>query len=90
LEAVEAIEKYRPQVAVASWLTQKYVRGDTQGFSDGTDEEKIVIFVDTYIHIGNAGSHATKRILRYPHMEYKFDWLITRSLPPEDNVIYVW
>lgn len=55
----------------------------------GVDEGKLIKQVETYIHIGNRHPHK-KRILKYPHEEYQFPWLVSRAQYPEDNVIFVW
>ncbi|EAO3414744.1 hypothetical protein E3L83_19410 [Salmonella enterica] len=65
LEAVKAVRKYRPQVVVASWATQKF-RADRfcmRGNADGVDELRILPMIDDYIFVGNTGQHGDKMIL---------------------------
>lgn len=88
-EAKKAIKKYKPKVAVACWLTQILRSNSEQGSFYGADEEWIINNVDCYIHIGNRQPHQ-KRILKEPHEEYQFPWLVSRASHPEDNIIYVW
>ena len=56
----------------------------------GVDEAKILSRVSTYIHIGNAISHADKRLRREQHKTYRFPWIISRSANAAADVIYVW
>lgn len=92
LEAVEAVEKYKPQVVIASWLTQKYQAGDeSKGVNSsiyGAKESEILDRVETYIHVGSKSSHGDKRILQYPHEEVILPGLITRGAG--QSIIYVW
>ena len=91
--AINAVRKYKPQVVIASWVTQKYKDGDKgndQSSVYGVDEVELIGLVQAYIHIGNLGSHNLKRALDLPHKVYRFPWLVSRSIQPQDNVIYVW
>ncbi|EAM6792406.1 hypothetical protein E0G74_01435 [Salmonella enterica] len=65
LEAIKAVRKYRPQVVVASWVTQKF-RADRfcmRGNADGVDELRLLELVDEYVLIGNTAQHADKMII---------------------------
>lgn len=88
-EAVAAVKKHKPEVVIASWLTQKK-RGDSDGNPFGAEEERILKCCKTYIHIGNAVVHGSKRILDQRHKSYYFPWLVSRAEFPDQNVIYVW
>jgi hypothetical protein len=90
LDAIAAVKKYQPQVVVGSFITEKWYKGGATGNMFGPEEEDILAGTDCYIHIGNEVTHATKRIRKYPHETLKFDWLITKSMYPDQNVIYVW
>lgn len=87
--AEEAIEKYKPKVVVACWVTQLYMPDSDQGSVYGVDEDWVLANVDTYIHIGNRQVHQ-KRILKHPHEEFQFPWVFSRGSVPKDNVIYIW
>jgi len=93
-DALEAVEGLQPKVAIASWLTQfvspEECVPETQGSVYGADESAIIEQVEMYIHIGNDGSHAQKKVLSLPHEKFYFPWLISRSADPTKNVIYVW
>lgn len=88
----DAILKYKPDVVIASWVTQLWLgpKDNANGSVYGIDEGWILDHCRTYIHIGNASVHGAKRILSHKHDEYKFDWLYSRSLDQNNCVIYVW
>ncbi len=90
IDAEAAVEKYKPEIVVASWLTQKHHAGDPDGFEFGPEEIRIVRQVKSYIVIGNSVIHGSKRIRRLKHKEYKHPWLVSRGFEQEKNVIYVW
>ncbi len=89
IDAVTAIKKYRPGVVVGAYITQKY-NGGAGGNMYGPEEEDILGESRCYVHIGNEKTHGDKRIRRHPHQALQFDWLVTRSMRPDSNVIYVW
>lgn len=93
-DAVTAVDQNRPQVVVASWLTQSFAPGDAEaGIGSsvfGADEGLIIGKCDTYIHIGNANVHGDKRALALPHETHSFPWLVSRAADQAKNVIYVW
>ena len=89
-EANVAVDICKPQVIVASWATQLY--SPTGGGSVyGINEEDLLSKVETYIHVGNENTHSTKQILNtHPsYRAYKFEWLISRSMDRDNNIIYV-
>jgi hypothetical protein len=95
LDAVGAVEKFRPKAVVASWLTRKFIAGvDRPGKAEasiyGAEEEKILAATGLYIHIGNALVHRGKTILARPHETYRFPWLVSRSRWPQEDCIWVW
>lgn len=93
MDAETAVRKLKPAVVVASWLTQKYRNGDPPDFGAsvwGADENYILQNCALYIFIGNEHTHRDKRILAKPHETHKPDWLVSRALRPEQNVIWIW
>lgn len=93
MEGSDAIKKYKPDVVIGCWVTQIYKEedGPTQASSMfGFDEEFIIKNVKKYIVIGNEKVHGTKRILSESHQTLKFPWLFSRSVYPDDNLIYIW
>ena len=89
MEANDAVRIFKPRVVIGAWITHKWV-GGTIGNMNGPTEEDIISRVETYIHIGNHRVHDEKPALRLPHECVTFPWLISRSLTPESNAIWVW
>lgn len=94
-EANEAVKYFKPEVVVASWVTQKFIvgkdlEGEAQASIHGVNEISLLKKVKRYIFIGNESSHGKKRILDKPHQTFKFPRLVSRARYPEQNVIYVW
>ncbi len=87
--ALKAIKKFKPEIVIASWVTQIYRSDSELGNVYGVDENKLLKDVDMYIHIGNRVPHK-KRILTLMHKQYQFPWLFSRGERKKDNVIYVW
>jgi len=92
LDAIAAIDAYKPSVVIGSWITHKYDEKQHHrgGNAFGVDEFIVINRVNKYIMIGNEIVHALKPALELPHKEYKFPWLFSRSLKYENNIIYVW
>lgn len=91
LDGIEAIKKYRPKTVVACWVTQKWKPGMKDGNALGVEEELIFANgVEKYIHVGNEKTHASKVILdKFPHKRYYNEFIISRSMSREENVIYI-
>lgn len=89
-EALAAVRKYRPQVVIGCYITQKWQLGDLQGSDYGVEEDKMLRLISTYIHVGNLQSHGDKRLLQLPHQVYQPPWLVSRSPNPASNLIYIW
>lgn len=92
LDAAAAVEKHKPQVVVASWVTHKYrpERHSAKGNPDGVDEEALIESCDTYIFIGNRSVHAGKSIWSLPHEIIEPDWLFSRAANGSPDFIAVW
>lgn len=90
LEARYAIDKYKPEIVVGSWVTQKWLSPKDNGAGSvfGVNEE-YVIRNAKYILIGHDNIHKQKRIMAYPHKEYRFPWLVSRS-HRTGNMIAIW
>lgn len=89
-DAEAAVLARKPDVVVASWVTERFLDGSSEGNIHGPVEENIVANCQTYIFIGNEGVHGQKRILSLPHSTFKFPWLVSRSANQTSNVIYTW
>lgn len=94
-EANEAVDVLKPKVVVASYATQKYLPGDEGPPAIGScivgiDELAMLPKIETYILVGNDRSHADKRIGKFPHETFRFDWIVTRAVDQSTNFIRVW
>jgi len=96
LSANEAVILYQPKTVMACWVTQCFdmslPKDEIQvGNLHGTDEIKMFRDgIEKYIHIGNTITHGAKRILdKIPHRKIKADWLVSRSMSREQNIIYL-
>lgn len=89
-DAQTAVLNRRPDVVVASWVTQRCLPGETSGNMHGPREEEILKHCGQYIFIGNENIHGDKRIMSLPHETFKFSWLVSRAADQSKNVIYVW
>jgi len=90
LEAMEAIDKYRPDVVVASWVTQIGDETIPDSCTWGVNELLLLQKVKTYIVIGNDNVHGGKMILQLPHLTFRPTWLRSRASDPTKEVIHVW
>jgi hypothetical protein len=86
-DAIEAIEYYKPKTVIGAFITHKF--NGVSGNARGPVEGKILRLVNRYIHIGNNQVHGNKPILKHPHQELYFNWLITRGFSQIDNRILI-
>jgi hypothetical protein len=77
LEAMDAVEKYKPQVVIGSYITKPYDGKDGNMYAP--DERDILKAVDTYIHIGDLDTHADKPLMKKKFECIEPDWLIVRG-----------
>lgn len=92
LEAYEAVRKHKPAVVVGAWVTHKGHK-DGDGSPYGVNEKRLFDrhCVKKYVVVGNEATHGDKPLLRrLTHRAWYAPWLVTRSLQPDKNVIYVW
>lgn len=90
-DAKVAIARHKPKLVVAAWVTHKY--NPKEHWREGNQfgvEEKPILKVADYIHIGNRHVHRYKPILELEHEEYEFPWLVSRALNGAPNFIAVW
>jgi hypothetical protein len=93
LDALEAIKKYKPQVVVASWITQWISPDEPQtsgGSVYGIKEDEMLEKVEQYIMIGNLKIHGDKKILAREHTIFKPLFIRSRASYPEDDAIFLW
>lgn len=94
LTALEAVEKYKPKVVVAAWVTHRFNEKapEREGNQYGVDEGKLLgkPFVKRYIFVGHERVHRKKPILERKHDTYKGSFLHGRPTDREGNVVWVW
>ena len=92
LDAAEAIAHHRPQVVIASWVTQRCqdAHVGAVGSVFGVDEAAVIADVETYILIGNTNVHAHKVIWALPHERLTPDWLFSRAFNGSADFIAIW
>jgi len=94
IDALEAVQKYRPQVVVASWVTHwvdatKPVKNDV-GNMYGVKEDEILKLVETYILIGNKNIHEYKPIMERDHLEIQAPFVKSRAQDASLDRIFIW
>lgn len=92
LNAAEAVERYRPRVVIASWVTHRYRadRPEAGGSMFGVDEEDIIASCEEYIFIGNSRVHAGKSVWALSHERLEYDWLFSRAFNGSPDFIATW
>lgn len=91
LTAYRAIEKYKPEVVIGCWVTEK-ARGRKIGSGYGVEEDKILDRVGTYIHCGNSANplHSKKYIRKFKHWTIEADWLLDKASLRGPSQIKIW
>lgn len=93
LDGLMAVRAMRPEVVIASWVTEYGLVG-RPGMPDHTSDlgvrETALVDEAAYILIGNRSAHGAKRILDLPHEEHAPPWLVSRSADPVGDRIWSW
>jgi hypothetical protein len=91
LTAYQAVEKYKPQVVIGCWVTEKN-RHKRQGSGYGVEEDKIIDRVETYIHTGSSMNplHSKKWIAKFQHWTIEADWLFDRGSTKGPSQLKIW
>jgi hypothetical protein len=85
LEAVEAVNKYKPQVVLGAYITNKWIEEKKIGNFWGVDEPLLLKKIKQYIHIGDLSTHSYKPLMQVRHVtysKYHVPWLIIRGQNP--------
>lgn len=94
LDALSAVATHRPEVVVASWVTEWLDPAKPAppqgGNMYGVKEDEIVAGGRTYILIGNVKVHGAKKIMALPHQEHALPFLRSRATCPELDRVWVW
>lgn len=91
LDALEAIKKYKPEIVIGTYVTNKWKDGDKDGFCNGADHDEFwkLDYLKKYIMVGNKRVHLNHTFLKNKHEEIYEPWLISRS-EQTLNRIFVW
>lgn len=88
-EANEAVNYFKPDMVIGSWITEKY-RGGDNGSMWGVDEETMLSKIKYYIHIGNDNTHNYKFVFQNSTQEtFRFPWLVSRGRDKSKNHIKI-
>lgn len=89
LEALEAVEKYKPDTVLACFGTHKWKPGMKSGFEFGVDYEEIWKKVNRIILVGNDRIHGENPMMKKKHREVvKYGFLCRTTKVP--TKIYIW
>lgn len=92
LEALEAVEKYSPQVVFGTYVTERFRPGDPPSKKAsiyGVDESAILRRVETYIVVGSEAVNGGKKIHCVPHQVVRPPGAVSRGRPGTE-VAYIW
>lgn len=92
LDALAAVKKYQPDIAIGCWVTHRYnpARHELGGNADGVDEEALLDRCPVYVLIGNEKVHAAKTIWQRPHTIHYPPWLFSRAFNGTRDFIAIW
>lgn len=94
LSALEAVEKYKPEVVVAAWVTHRFdpKRVKLGGNPHGVEEGKLLDkpSVRRYVFFGHETIHEQKRILGRPHETLTAPFLVSRAMQRGRNLVWIW
>jgi hypothetical protein len=93
IDGLAAIDKYKPEVVIASWVTQWVDPNNPnppEGSIFGVKEDVLLSKKVIYLFIGNLGVHRQKAILRQPHRELNLPFVRSRAIDPSLNRIFIW
>jgi hypothetical protein len=89
IDGNSAIVKYKPDVTIACWVSQKIEIDRTKNYKDlRVDEEEIIKNTGEYIFIGNENTHKNKTILKLPHETIPIEFVSRNGF--EGNIIWSW
>jgi len=89
LDALSAVEKYKPYQVFGSYITHKY--NGINGNADGVNEELMLTKIQRYVMLGNlhVEAHATKPLLSKPHQQIHSPFIIARAQNQNYNRFFV-
>ena len=95
LEAFEAIDKYKPDILIGSYITH-YInpkQPEKGGYDHAPNEVEMSKLVKKYYMLGNQHTHRHNRLLTNPKVKttnVQEPWIMTRSENTEKNALFIW
>jgi hypothetical protein len=90
MEATEAIRHYASDTAFGCFITHRFDDATQSGNVYGPDTMGFLKLLKMYVMVGNLKTHRNEPLLKLPHEELQFPWLITRAADQSLNRIFVW
>jgi hypothetical protein len=89
LDAISAVERYKPDIVIGSYITHKWDDSSQSGNWWGVDTLKLTEMVPEYLMIGNLNTHRNDPAMKQLDHVERHDFLFTRG---EDNTsaIFCW
>lgn len=93
LDAIAAIEKYKPDVVIGSYITHKYKAAQHHmgGNMYAPDEIAISKLASEYIMLGNMDVHSHNRLIKNKKINVRIlqtNWIIGRNAEPKKDCLY--
>lgn len=85
MDAATAVEYFKPDVVIASWVTQ-LAHGTMPGCAWGIDEKEMLLHIEEYILFGSLRNHGSKEIWP-PDKIREEDWMCSRA---PDSALFFW
>jgi hypothetical protein len=91
LDALVAINRHRPQVVIAAWVTHKFdaKAPEREGNMYGVDERKVVRAAE-YVFVGNEYVHRNKPIWAFPHTKEQPPCVFSRAINGSPDFVARW
>ena len=79
LDALQAVDKYKPEVVIGAYITELWDDKKQIGNAWGVDEPEMFKQIKYYYHIGDKKTHAYKNLMLLDYESYSPEWLIVRG-----------
>ena len=90
-EAMSAVVRFRPECVIGCYCTHKWDEETQSGNDWGIDFERLLLSVKKLILVGNRITHMHNPIMKKPHVEERFQGLITRAgIDEVTNCVFIW
>ncbi len=89
LDAIAAVEQYKPDIVIGSYITHKWDDYTQSGNWWGVDTLKLVEMVPEYLMVGNLHTHRNDPAMRCVNRIERHDFLFTRG-GQKTSAIFCW